>query len=180
MLKKNIARFFLKRKLDFSSKRKITEHFNFNQTKSIGIIFSADNAFQIETVRKYMSLMNDSGKQVKAICFNKTKHIPSLGHSNLFIDFVLPKEINFWGIPTPSFIDGFIENEFDLLIDLDINENFPVEYVSAMSKAFFKVGKHSKNNESIFDLMLKIDGIQNIEYFIEQIDIYLKMINKAA
>jgi hypothetical protein len=175
-----IARFFLKKKLNFSSKRKITEHFNFNDVKSVGIVFSADNALQIETVRKYMDALGNKGKQVKAICFYKAKQLPILSGSSLLIDFVLPKEVNFMGVPGPSFVNGFIENEFDLLIDLDINEVFPVEYVSAMSKAFFKVGKYSKNNELIFDLMIEMDSDKDLNYFMEQINVYLKMINKAA
>jgi hypothetical protein len=180
MPKKKISRFFLKKKLNFSSKRKKTAHFHFNEVKSVGIVFSADSASQIETVRKYMDALGNKGKQVKAICFYKTKQLPVLSSSNLLIDFVMPKEVNFMGVPSPSFVDGFIENEFDLLIDLDSNEIFPVEYVCAMSKAFFKVGRHSENNESIFDLMIKIDKDKDLDYFLEQINVYLKMINKAA
>lgn len=180
MLIKNIVRFFLKRRLRVSPKRKKTEHFNFDVIKSVGIVFSADSSRQIEEIRKYMNNLNNKGKQVKAICFYKDKQLPALTNSNLIIDFVLPKEVNFMGIPSPSFVNGFIQNEFDLLIDLNINEMFPVEYVSTMSKAFFKVGSYSKNNEAIFDVMIKIDQDKSISYFIEQVDTYLKMINKSV
>ena len=180
MFAKNIARFFLKKKMAFSSKRKKTELFNFDAVKSVGIVFSADNATQIEEIRKYMEGLHNKGKQLRAICFYKEKELPALTSSNLIIDIVLPKEVNFMGVPTASFVNGFIQNEFDLLIDLNINEVFPVEYVSAMSRASFKVGNYSKNNEAIFDVMIKIDQNKSVGYFIEQIDTYLKMINKSA
>jgi len=180
MLARKIARFFLKKKLGFSSRRKKTEQFNFDAVKSVGIVFSADTPAQVEQIRKYIEALNAKGKQVRAICFYQTKQLPPLTNLNSIIDFVLPKEVNFMGIPSASFVNGFIQNEFDLLIDINMHDLFSVEYVSTMSRAFFKVGNYSKNNESIFDVMIKIDKNKNINYFIEQIDTYLKMINKSA
>ena len=180
MIFKNVARFLLKRKVKAATRIKRNDHFRFPDVQSVGIVFSADTISQIESIKKYMTTLNNQGKRVSAICFYQSKELPVINHSGLIIDFVLPKEVDFWGAPKPSFIEGFIENDFDLLIDFDINEVFPVEYVSAMSKSLFKVGRHTKINESIFDFMLDIDEAKDINYFIEQTDSYLKMFNKAA
>jgi hypothetical protein len=178
MIFKNIARLMLKNKMAAFEKRERNKHFNFSKVKSVGIVFSADNTVQIETVRKYMAVLNNSSKRVSAICFFQDKDFPVLDQSGLLIDIVLLKEVDFWGVPKPSFVEGFIENKFDLLLDLDINGAFPVEYVSAMSKALFKVGRYSENNEGIFDMMIEVDSGKDVHYFIEQIDVYLKMMNK--
>jgi hypothetical protein len=178
MIFKSIARFLLKQKTSEFEKRDRNAHFNFKAVKSVGIVFSADNTVQIETIRKYMTAINNSGKRVSAICFYQDKELPVLQQSGLLIDFVLPKEVDFWGVPKPSFVEGFIENKFDLLLDLDINGAFPVEHVSAMSKALFKVGRYSESNEGIFDMMLEIDDSKDLSFFIEQVDVYLKMMNK--
>lgn len=180
MMLKSIARFLLKQKIADFPKRDKNKKFTFSAVKSIGIVFSAENTVQIEIVRKYMTSLNNSGKRVSAICFYQERTFPVLDRSGLLIDIVLPKEVSSWGAPKPSFVEGFIENKFDLLLDLDIDGAFSVEYVSAMSQASFKVGRYSKSNEGIFDMMLKIDKNKEFHYFIDQVDVYLKMINKQG
>lgn len=182
ILFKGITRFLLNRKVNAASKKKKqrSNHFTFKDVKSVGILFSADSMVQLEAIGKYITNLNNSGKRVSTICIYQDKTLPVLNQSGLLIDFVLPKEVNLRGVPKPSFVKSFIENKFDLLLDLDINEIFPVEYMSAKSHATFKVGKHTKVNEYIFDMMLDIEESKGINYFIEQVDNYLKMINKAA
>lgn len=82
------------------------------------------------------------------------------------------------GIPGSFVVKNFIDEEFDLLIDLNIHDHFSLKYISALSKAAFKVGKYNENDIEIFDMMIDADNTKTVKYFLRQIDTYITMLNK--
>ena len=65
----------------------------------------------------------------------------------------------------------------NFLIDLNLQENFPCQFLVALSPAHLKVGKFT-NSEGFYDLMINIDKGKKIDYFIEQTKHYLELINR--
>lgn len=74
---------------------------------------------------------------------------------------------------------NFIEEEYDLLIDLNINDHFALKYIAALSKATFKVGKYEEDDVPIHDMMIDSDHTKTVKYFLRQIDTYITMLNKV-
>ena len=73
-------------------------------------------------------------------------------------------------------VQGFIEKEFDLLIDVTLEEHRPLKVVGGLSRARCKVGRFSEENTRYYDLMIKVDKKQNLAEFISQIQHYLTII----
>ena len=82
------------------------------------------------------------------------------------------------GKPSSPVIQNFINEEYDLLIDLNIRDYFPLKYISALSKAAFKVGKFDESDTAFFDMMIDADNTKTVKYFLRQIDTYITMLNK--
>ncbi len=179
---KNIKLFLannaLKRELGSVKKESVPNKFNFNQIKTVGILVDASNADDFELVKRYVLYLREHSKKVKVIGFFSTKHIPPLTYSKLEYDFFSVKEINWLGKPTTHVIDNFIEEPYDLLIDLNIHDHFPLKYIASISKAKFKVGKYNEKDESIYDMMIDADHTQTLKYFLRQVDTYITMLNK--
>lgn len=152
--------------------------FNFYSARTVGILFDAASPEDYELVKRYVVYLREHAKKVKVIGYFSAKQIPALTYSKLEYDFFSSKEINWFGKPASHIIDNFIDEEFDLLIDLNIHDHFPLKYISAMSKAKFKVGKYKEKDESIFDMMIDADNTQTLKYFLRQVDIYIDMMNK--
>ncbi len=180
---KNIKQWFanssLKRELAAHPRKTIAHKFNFDQLKTVGIVFDASNPEDFELVKRYVVYLREHAKKVKVMGFFSAKQIPELTYSKLEYDFFSHKEVNWFGKPTTHIIDNFIAEEFDLLIDLNIHDHFSLKYITALSKAKFKAGKYKEEDESIYDMMIDADNTQTLKYFLRQVDIYITMLNKV-
>jgi hypothetical protein len=182
-IKNIISNFYLKLELQDFAKEQKPNKFNIKNVETVGILFDATKAEDLELVKKYVNALRDNRKKLKVIGFFDTKEIHNMTYSKLEYDFISHKELNLLGKPTDAFIENFMEDKLDLLIDLNINDHFPLRYIAALSKATFKVGKFSEKDKAIYDLMIDIDNIegdkaQPLKYFLKQVDTYLAMINK--
>ncbi len=177
-IKQSIANNALKKEMLSSGRKRIPNKFNFNKIKTVGIIFDATNTEDYEIVKRYVVYLREHLKKVKVMGYFSTKEIPALTYSKLEYDFFSTKELNWMGKPNSIIIRNFINEEYDLLIDLNIHDHFPLKYIAALSKASFKVGKFDEAGMDIHDLMIDADGTKTVKYFLRQIDTYITMLNK--
>lgn len=153
--------------------------FNFDAIKTVGILFDATNPDDFELVKRYILFLRDHRKKVKAIGFFNSKQTPSMAFSKLEYDFFSIKDLNWFGKPSSMIIQNFINEEYDLLIDLNINDHFSLKYISALSKANFKVGRYNEKELEIYDMMIDSDNTKTLKYFLRQVDLYISMLNKV-
>ncbi len=152
---------------------------NLEEAKTVGIIFDATENENFELVKKYIGNLKEQKKKVKAIGFFNLKNSPPMAYSKLEYDFFTLKDLSWNNIPKNIYVKNFIEEQFDILLDLSMKEILPLKYISSLSRARFKVGKSSKWNSSVFDLMLDIDPTKNLKYFLKNLDTYLFIINRT-
>ena len=151
---------------------------NLNEAKTIGIVFDATLKEDFDLVKKYIVYLKEMKKRVKAIGFFNQKGIPEMAYSKLEYDFFSLKNLTWYNAPDNIYVQNFIEDKYDVLLDLNIKDLFPLRYISSLSKARFKVGKKSERNTSIFDMMIELDGSKNLKFFMRNVDTYLFIINK--
>ncbi|MBI4947872.1 MAG: hypothetical protein HY840_15890 [Bacteroidetes bacterium] len=152
---------------------------NIEDAKTIGIVFDASDNENFDLVKKYVTYLREMKKKVKAIGFYYQKVTPAMTYSKLEYDFFSLKDLAWNNIPNNIYVDNFIEDEYDILLDLNLNDLFPLHYISSLSKARFKVGKKSEINNSIFDMMIELGNEKNLKFYLKNIDAYLFAINKT-
>ncbi len=177
-IKSIVSNFYLKLELKDVIKEKKPIKFNFNKISTVGILFDSTNSEDLELVKRYVAYLKEHRKKVKVMGFFNVKEINQMTYSKLEYDFFSTKELNWFGKPTPAHIRNFMDEEFDLLIDLNIVDHFPLRYIGALSKASFKVGKFNDKNKEVYDLMIDADSNQTLKYFMRQVDTYIAMLNK--
>jgi len=74
-------------------------------------------------------------------------------------------------------INDFHAKNFDILICAFIEDCLPLEYIAATSNARFRVGAFSKAKTNYFELMINTQKNENLEYLLDQINHFLKVIN---
>jgi len=94
-------------------------------------------------------------------------------------DFITQQDLNFLFIPKGPTVDKFINEPFDMLIDCNINSFFPVEYISQLSMAKCKVGIMREGGEACYDLMIDITKKKKLEYFLENLEIYVSNLRQT-
>ena len=177
-IKSIIGNYMLKQELQSFTRNRKANKFSFDSCKTVGILFDATNAEDYEIVKRYVLYLREFRKKVNVIGFFDTKQMPPMTYSKLEYDFFSQKEINWMGKPAGIIIQNFINEEYDLLIDLNVHDHFPLKYISALSKARFKVGKYTENDTDMYDMMIDADNTKTVKYFLRQVDIYITMMNK--
>lgn len=152
---------------------------NIDAVSSVGVIFSADTEENYRIISKFAILLKKEGvKNIHLLGYTKEKELPSYLGAKLGQDFLLKKELNWYLKPDSTAAKNFIHEPFDILIDLTIENIFPLLYILGKSSAHFKVGKGNCGKDFLFDMMINTnaEGLENLS---KQILHYLRQINKV-
>lgn len=169
-----IGRYFLKKE----SASRARAIMNMDTAKSVGIIYNADNIEQVELVKEYIEFLRKKGKKVKSLGYVAQKELPGNIHTSIDQQCFTMKDINWYYKPATNIINSFVKEEYDILLDLNITDSLPLEFVTTLSMGKCKVGKYSKKNESLYDIMIDTGEEKSLKYFLKNIDTYMDMLNK--
>ncbi|MCB0401196.1 MAG: hypothetical protein KDD41_03875 [Flavobacteriales bacterium] len=151
--------------------------FNIEQASSIAIIYNATNRSDADLVKKLVHFLKEERKEVLALGYINTKDSSELVKPHLNYSYFDKKDLNKSLIPKGSTIDNFIQKPFSILIDLNYKPCFPIEYITTLSRAKFKVGASGGYRDEACDLTIDIHQNKSLEFLIIQIRHYLQMIH---
>jgi hypothetical protein len=152
---------------------------NISEIRSVGIIFDATDPGEFEKIKNYANKLKQAGKRVHGIGFYDAMLIPAdLSWSKTDFDLFHRKELQGLSTPSSPYIKTFITEIRDLLIDVNLKNKFPLRYIAAMSYAKCKVGIDLPENAAVHDMLISIDPGQGTDKYLQQVDVYLEMINK--
>lgn len=149
---------------------------NLGQAKNVGIIFSATDEHNFGTVRNLMQTLEKRGQIVTVLGLTTEKEIPGNWLFRKGIDFILLKDLNWYGKPTSPAASDFIKTPFDILIDASSTSHIALNYIVSLSESSFKVGRQT-TFASNYDLTIEVGNNLELNYFIEQLTHYLEIIN---
>jgi len=184
MFEKLIRYFFNKRvKKHLAEDTRERRFVNYNNARSIILLFESDYTEKNHEIRKIIQSIQADGKRVMAWGFINKKETTTA----ILPDFRVlhHKNADFLGKPLQSFLQELENQDFDLLLDLTVNEHIPLSYVGLYAKAACKAGVR-KNEHNIYDFMIELIPQTptedkeleeyNATYVYNQIIFYLKSI----
>jgi phosphoribulokinase len=150
---------------------------NFEEAKKIGILYDATEVHDYEFIRNYVkTLRSATHKDVLALGYVDKKTLPHGQFAQYGLDFFTRKQLNFHLFPSNPIVTNFINEKFDILISFANTQNITFNYIVAMSKAKFRVGRFDKKSTAIFDLMLNVKKDISLKEFSEEVESFLKKI----
>jgi hypothetical protein len=171
-LRQKIARIVFRR--EFNRQEPQRRSIPFDKAKSIGIIYDSTEESSFEHVKKYVKEMREQfQKDVLALGYYDNTELPPMRFAKLGLDFFTRKDLNFFYKPVSAVVKNFIHREFDILIDLHTGNGIPFRYVTALSKAKFKIGKYDKTAIRFYDFMVCTGDVITVPQFIQQVNAYL-------
>lgn len=150
---------------------------NLSSANTIGIIFVLENEDDYKFINKFISQLTNLGKEVKIIGFIPNKVIPNFYVATLKMDIITKKDLNLLGISKKSFVEIFIQESFDLLIDLSVKDYLALDYIAGCSHASFKTGRYREGMVSVFDFLISKPEEMENRKFLETVINYLSTIN---
>lgn len=167
MLRNKLAR--TKRKLYYSS---------ISQVKNIGIVWDASRPEDFITLSGFCQRMAEKKAEVRILGYYPGKVLPNQYMAQRFLSIIKKEELDFFYQPVSAESTTFLNNQFDILIDLNFNKLLPLKYISSLSKAHLKVGLFESDNKNpVFDLMMDLKNPVNVDDYLHQVMHYLEMMN---
>lgn len=146
--------------------------------RSIGIVFNAKDERTFKLIREFSDQLRGGGlRKVKSLGFVPKAEVASFLQSSQDFDFFTREDFNWYYKPHGRKVVGFMSEPFDILIDLRLNRFISLLFLVGLSRAHFKVGRFGKDHEEFYDLMIDVDGTEDVSYLIEQIRHYLNMLD---
>ncbi len=177
-LRNSLGQFFLRKEL-LKCKRN-RKPMSFNYIKTVGLLYKVPEENIFPAITEFVKFLQDNNKIVKALGFTDTDYIPHYCFPKLTYDYFTKKNTNWFGKPTHKFVDDFIINDYDLMIDLHTDENFTIQYIGYICQSKFKVGIMNPSNVKHYDLMMSVPKDIELTEYINQIKHYITQINISS
>jgi hypothetical protein len=152
----------------------------FSDANSVAILYKEKGESFYVLVKQYMKYLKEEHgiRKVLAIAYVEEKEIPQYQQHKLEFDYFTRKDLNWHFKPNNVQLKNFSGEDFDILLDFDLENCLPIRYILAQSKAKMKVGVLKKENEAFYDLMIQYKTDYTFDDFIKQINFYLINLTK--
>ncbi len=153
-----------------------------SQVKNIGIVWDASKIREFSFLSRFHQKMHEERNiAVKIIGYYPGKELPDQYTALRYLSCIRKNELNIFFTPVSTEADYFIKTKFDVLIDINFDNIFPLNYITSLSVSSFKVGLFdavSDNNK--FDLMIELKKPYQIESYLNETIHYLEMIKSGS
>lgn len=148
--------------------------------KNVGFIIDANDPDIEEAVTILIDYCKERKIRYGGIALDIGQVAQNLSvYSNPFISPIFKDELNKSGlVENNELLDGFIGDDFDILIDFTTSYTPLSHYLLATSVAHFKAGSN-KNMSEYYDFILSIDDADNRPLFIKAMIKYLVSMETA-
>ncbi len=152
---------------------------NLSVMSKVAIVYLVRDESDFDHVRNYVKrIKKELGiSRVMALGYVDAKHLPHYMSSRLNYDQFCQKDLDWYRRPHGNTVENFIAEEYEVLIDLTLDDLLPIQHIVAKSRARFKVGRYSRGNERFLDMMIDMAGSQSLPQLITQVHHYLLMVN---
>ncbi len=152
---------------------------NLALARKVAIVYVATDEKAFTHVKNYVKRVKEELgiSQIMALGLCDEKSLPHYLHPRLNFEAITLKDLNWYRIPQGNTVQNFMADEYEVLIDLSLEDRLPVQYIVAKSRARFKVGRYSESNKRILDMMIDMAGSQSLSQLIQQTHHYLLMVN---
>ncbi|MDZ4823075.1 MAG: hypothetical protein SH856_06425 [Flavobacteriales bacterium] len=149
---------------------------NFNSADRVAILYRDQDESFFKKVKAYAKYLKEQFgiKSVHALAFvdQTIKKLPVYQSRKLEFDFFSREDLN-WQMRPIHNVKNFLDQEFDILLDLSGGDIVPLNFVLKESKAGMKVGLKHSRSEKFCDLTIDMGAQTGLDKFIDQINRYL-------
>jgi hypothetical protein len=151
---------------------------NINNAKTIGLVWDAANPDEFLILSRFCQKMAEKNIEIKIIGYYSGKELPDKLTAIRYLTCLRKEDLNITYRPASQEANTFINTRFDILIDINFRDLFPLRYISYLSAAGFKVGIFDSEREnSPFDLMMDFNKTTDINTYLNEVIHYLELIN---
>lgn len=149
------------------------------QAKNIGLLYNITDEDTFKRILNFIKSIKTDQRTIIGLGLINEKIIPSYAHQSVYNSIICLKDLNWYLKPVNQYVNNFYKEEFDICINLSLEDHYPLHYIMAHCKSKFKAGKFSERYQDCYDLMIKPEESMNHQDFIENMMHYIDMINRS-
>jgi len=152
---------------------------NLAAARKVAIVYLVEDEAAHNHIRNYVKRIKEELgiSNVMAMGYSDEKALPLPPCQALNFDAICQKDLNWYRIPQGNAVQNFMAEEYEVIIDLTLEDRLPIQYIMAKSRARFKVGRWSDSNKRFLDMMIDMAGSRSLPQLIQQVHHYLLMVN---
>lgn len=150
-----------------------SEPISFEKATKFAILFYATNEAEMNAVNDLIAFLWEHKKSTLLIGATSGFPVTKSRYTNMNFTQLKEEEYDWRNIPVGYRIMNFLDNNFDILIDMSQEDYMPLTYLLALSKAKIKVGRYDRNSHGLYHFMLDTWQKPDIYNFTEQVRQYL-------
>ena len=140
--------------------------------KSVGILVKENSKFDFEALKKLQKKINIGSKNFSVLTYKMQNETYNEFRGAFFYE----KHVSLTGKIKSDEVNEFLKKEFDMLIDYTGADTIYAKFLTATSKAKFKVG-YQIDDITLYDFMIAVQK-DDISNFNKELIKYLKILNK--
>lgn len=144
---------------------------NIDDVRKVGVIWQPTQKDAEKFLKDYF---NKNQIIYRSFCVFDENSNPSASNNSLTTN-----DLDWWGIPRQEKVGEFMQMNFDVLINISLNQNFALNYLTALTQSDLKIG-YSPREQNYFDLNIKIKENQDSMYLAKQQIFYLAQLNQNS
>jgi hypothetical protein len=148
---------------------------NIEKAQKIGVLYNATKVNDVIAVTEFCDMLKATGKNVSMLGY---QNIKPQKNEPLTKGIFNRENVNWFHKPSGKDIYDFKNEHFDILICAFIDKCLPLEYIANVSLAKFRVGHFNQASIDAFELMINTGEKKDLKYLLNQINHFLKVINK--
>ncbi|MFN8775799.1 MAG: DUF6913 domain-containing protein [Flavobacteriales bacterium] len=149
---------------------------NFTEARRIGILYRDDDELSYHRIRSFAKSLKEQYHtptiQVLGFVDLPEKQLPGWQQRKLEYDFFTHDDLNWYMKPVKN-VRSFLDQDFDLLIDLSGGDVTPLAFVLKAARAGMKVGWQASVAAPFCDLTIALKGSRAPDQFMQQLRVYL-------
>lgn len=174
-IREKFAKSFLLKQINEIDRQQ--KQINLLNARTVALLYYLPDEAIYRDMEAILSRLTKMNLKVKVVCFTNMKTAPHYFIPKISQDIITVKDVNLLYQPQKAFVKEFIDTEYDILIDLSLNDHLPLLYCAALSKAGLKVGRFQEDHQLYYDLMIHAGPDETLDSFAAQVIHYLSRIN---
>jgi len=179
-LKSYLQRQIIQKENRLNSRQKAMR--NLSEMKSALIVCSINTIQEYDEWLNYFEDDRKGLEKLDILACSKSKEMNgAIEGAVLNPNIIFEKQTNWLEKPKNlNYIEKFTDYKYDIVIDLNINGFFALDYVFVKSKAALKIGQGLRDDfNTYYDLCIKTNDSKNQpKLFLDQVFYYLQQMNK--
>lgn len=153
-----------------------TASVGYREALKIGLIFRYLNDVHYQRIVRFSKEFVIDRKDVSILAFYPKPTVPPEPGLPAFTT----KNLSFWGKLTSEEIELFLQQQYDFLINLDLEPHDFVDNILSRVQAKCKIGHYKVQREIFYQLMIQVNPADDFEQFLEQVSHYIKKVRAHA